>query len=95
MFAVSARDRINRLGPLLPQCTILGFRENVGQLLKMLMLNYNVVVGQTSFGGFRNTTDDLCGITAKPTVDTTSSIDVLRQEVCNRYGGKFLGSHCD
>ena len=40
MFAVFARDGINRITPFLPRCTILRFRENMPQGLKRFLGNF-------------------------------------------------------
>ena len=62
-------DGINRVGPLLPQYTILRFRENTRQCLKRLLSNFNIVANPNIFVG--SVTPRMYETTAKPAGDTS------------------------
>ena len=52
---VLERDRINGVGLLFFRDRILRFGENMPQILKRFLSNFNVVAIQNSLDGFRNT----------------------------------------
>ena len=52
---VLARDRIKGVGSLFFRDRILRFGENMPQILKRFLSNFNVVAIQNSLDGFRNT----------------------------------------
>ena len=68
VFAVFARDKINRVRPLLTRYRILRFRDNKPQCLKRLLNNFNLVAKILFIA---SVSAKMYGTTVKPAVDTS------------------------